>query len=75
MFSDTVGVCMKTDIPACFSHRERLFIVESMVKDFKEIFTAMEELIGYQLNIDVKGMYYSKRIHAEEYFEKLDIII
>ena len=56
-FSDTVGVCMKSDLPACLSHRERLFIVNTMVKDFKEIFTAMEELIGYQYNINVSGKY------------------
>ena len=37
-FSDTVGVCMKSDLPQCLSHRERLFIVNTMVKDFKEIF-------------------------------------
>lgn len=53
--SDTVGVCMKTDLPECFSPRERLFLVKSMVKDFKEIFTAMEELMGYQFNINVSG--------------------
>ena len=54
-FSDTVGVCMKSDLPSCLSHRERLFIVNTMVKDFKEIFAAMEELIGYQYNINVSG--------------------
>ena len=53
--SDTVGVCMKTELPKCFSPRERLFLVKSMVKDFKEIFTAMEELMGYQFNINVSG--------------------
>ena len=53
--SDTVGVCMKTELPKCFSRRERLFLVKSMVKDFKEIFTAMEELMGYQFNINVSG--------------------
>ena len=53
--SNTVGVCMKTEIPKCFSVREKLFIVQSMVKDFKEIFTAMEELMGYRFNIDVSG--------------------
>ena len=46
---------MKTDLPECFSPRERLFIVKSMVKDFKEIFTAMEDLVGYQFNINVSG--------------------
>ena len=46
---------MKTDLPKCFSPRERLFLVKSMVKDFKEIFTAMEELMGYQFNINVSG--------------------
>ena len=46
---------MKTDLPECFSPRERLFLVKSMVKDFKEIFTAMEELMGYQFNINVSG--------------------
>ena len=46
---------MKSDLPSCLSHRERLFIVNTMVKDFKEIFTAMEELIGYQYNINVSG--------------------
>ena len=56
--SDTVGVCMKTDLPECFSPRERLFLVKSMVKDFKEIFTAMEELMGYQFNINVSGDLY-----------------
>merc|ERR1711971_677074 len=53
VLSDTVGVCMKTELPKCFSPRERLFLVKSMVKDFKEIFTAMEELMGYQFNINV----------------------
>ena len=47
---------MKTDLPKCFSPRERLFLVKSMVKDFKEIFTAMEELMGYQFNINVSGV-------------------
>ena len=32
-----------------------MFLVKSMVKDFKEIFTAMEELMGYQFNINVSG--------------------
>jgi len=53
LLSETVGVCMKTDIPVCFSQRERMFIVEKMVGDFKEIFSAMEELMGYQLNINI----------------------
>merc|ERR1712111_276833 len=55
VLSDTVGVCMKSDLPACLSHRERLFIVNTMVKDFKEIFTAMEELIGYQYTYSMFG--------------------
>ena len=38
-----------------FSERERLFIVENMVEDFREIFIAMEELMGYKFNIDVSG--------------------
>ena len=38
----TVGVCMKTDLPACFSSRERNFIKENMVDDFKDIFTVVE---------------------------------
>ena len=62
----TVGVCMKTDLPACFSSRERNFIKENMVDDFKDIFTVVEvnstagqsltdclvlqELLGIQLN-------------------------
>ena len=46
---------MKSDLPKCFSARERLFIVKNMVKDFKEIFTAMEELIGYNLNVNISG--------------------
>ena len=48
---------MKTDIPVCFSQRERMFIVEKMVGDFKEIFSAMEELMGYQLNINISGLF------------------
>ena len=54
-YSDTVGVCLTNDLPSCFSERERLFIVENMVQDFREIFVAMEELMGYKLNIDVSG--------------------
>ena len=53
--SDTVGVCLASELPACYSQRERLFIVENIVTDFKEIFTAMEQLMGYRLNIDVSG--------------------
>ena len=53
--SDTVGVCLTNDLPSCFSERERLFIVDNMVQDFREIFIAMEELMGYKLNIDVSG--------------------
>ena len=69
--SDTVGGCLASDLPVCYSERERLFIVEKMITDFKEIFTAMaglkyieskglmivfqEELMGYRFNIDVSG--------------------
>ena len=53
--SDTVGVCLTNDLPSCFSERERLFILDNMVQDFREIFIAMEELMGYKLNIDVSG--------------------
>ena len=53
--SETVGQCLASDLPACYSERERHFIVENMLTDFKEIFTAMEELMGYKLNIDVSG--------------------
>ena len=54
-YSETVGVCLSNDLPSCFSERERLFIVENMVQDFREIFLAMEELMGFKLNIDVSG--------------------
>ena len=46
---------MKSDLPLCFSPRERLFIVKNMVKDFKEIFTAMEELLGVNYNVNISG--------------------
>jgi len=53
VLSETVGECMKSDLPQCFSSRERLFIVKNMVKDFKEIFTAMEELLGLNYNVNI----------------------
>ena len=53
--SDTVGVCLASELPACYSQRERLFILENIVTDFKEIFTAMEELLGLNYNVNISG--------------------
>ena len=46
VLAQTVGVCMETKLPACFSEREIAFIKKNMAEDFKEIFTAMEDLLG-----------------------------
>jgi len=53
ILSSTVGVCLRTELPECFSGREIDFIKKNMAEDFKEIFTAMEELLGNSVQFSV----------------------
>ena len=53
-YSETVGVCLSNDLPSCFSERERLFIVENMVQDFREIFIAI--VVGVTLTLLLLGL-------------------
>ena len=53
VLTETVGVCLKTELPHCFSEREIDFIKKNMAEDFKEIFTAMEELLGSNVHFSV----------------------
>merc|ERR1739838_209607 len=53
VLKETVGVCLKTELPQCFSEREIDFIKKNMAEDFKEIFTAMEEMLGSNVQFSV----------------------
>lgn len=49
--SETVGTCLKKPLPRCFTARESNYIKSSVAEEFKEVFTAMEELLGPSFQI------------------------